>query len=298
LGELKLCARRYQLSILQGHTPHHINNHLTFGIHYAKSNQTFHKARAKGQDHVRALQTTVVQTLLDTWDSALGRPWPSEDPNKNRGTLIRSIIWYYEHFENDPLEVILMDDGEPATEVRFRVSLGFNACTGETYSLTGHLDKVVRGAGKTWIVDQKTTKSSLDPAYFARYTPDNQVSAYAVAGRMIFDEDVEGVIIDAAQVLVGGTRFQRGFIPRNESQLDEWMKDTGYWIRQAERYAVDNYWPMNDKACGNVHLDPKSGEVSYGCPFREVCSSNSPETRELLLKAHFKKRVWNPLATR
>ena len=298
LGELKLCPRRYQLSILQGWTPFHTNNHLTFGLHYAKANQVYQGAKAKGASHTEALQTTVTQTLLDTWDSKLGRPWPSEDSSKNRGTLVRSIIWYYENFEDDPLETVVQSNGLPATEVSFRLDLGYQAPDGVAYTLTGHLDKVVTFQNQTWIVDQKTTRSSLDASYFARYTPDNQISAYSVAGRMIFDSNIAGVIIDAAQILVNGTRFQRGFIQRNEYQLDEWLKDVYFWIKQSEIYAEVGYYPMNDKNCGNVSIDPKTSEISYGCPFREVCACNNPETRDLLLHAHFKKRVWDPLATR
>jgi hypothetical protein len=49
LGELKLCPRRYQYSILQGWTTHYTNNHLTFGLHYARANQIYQAAKAEGK---------------------------------------------------------------------------------------------------------------------------------------------------------------------------------------------------------------------------------------------------------
>lgn len=49
--------------------------------------------------------------------------------------------------------------------------------------------------------------------------------------------------------------------------------------------------------CGATYLDPKTGEVQFGCPFRSVCSSG-PEIRQTLLDLNYKRRVWDPLKIR
>jgi hypothetical protein len=105
------------------------------------------------------------------------------------------------------------------------------------------------------------------------------------------------MIIDAAQILVNSTKFQRGPVSRTPAQLDEWIKDLFAKFEELERRVETNHWPLNDKACGLPHTDPKTGETRYGCPFRDVCSAD-PSMRELLLKANFSRRVWNPAEPR
>jgi len=98
---------------------------------------------------------------------------------------------------------------------------------------------------------------------------------------------VRGVIIDAAQIAVGFSRFSRGFTFRTEAQIEEWLTNTKEWLARAEDYAVAGFWPMNDKACHHYG----------GCVFRKVCSK-SPEVRHKFLETDFVKKQWNPLEPR
>jgi hypothetical protein len=145
----------------------------------------------------------------------------------------------------------------------------------------------VEFSGGFYVMDRKTTGSTLGGYYFDGFNPDNQMSLYSLAGRCVYNTPVRGVILDAAQVAVGFTRFDRGFTYRTEAQLNEWLRDLGYWLDQAERYAADEYWPMNDKSCHNYG----------GCPFRGVCSKD-PAVRESFLESDFERRPWNPLEVR
>jgi hypothetical protein len=138
-----------------------------------------------------------------------------------------------------------------------------------------------------WIVDKKTTKTQLDDRYFAGYNPDNQVSLYTIAGQVTLHADIAGVIIDAAQIQVGGSRFQRRPIPRTQGQNEEWLADLTVYLRMLEAYAKINYWPQNDKSCD------KFG----GCKFRPVCSLD-PSAREDYLEAFYEKRTWDPTVPR
>jgi len=298
LGELKLCPQKYKYSIIDGYEPRDTNVHFIFGTAYHHAFELYDHLRADGQDYKSAVHETVKDTLQRTWRKDLGRPWPSDNPVKNRGTLIRSIIWYLDHFKNDPLETVILHDGSPAVELSFRIELGCqSALTGEPFVLCGHIDKLVNYEGKKAIVDKKTTKFSINQAFFMRFSPDNQVSAYMLAGGFILEEPVTTMIIDAAQILVNSTKFQRGVIHRTEGQLQEWLKDTWIWIAQAEIYAKMDYWPRNDKACAIPHQDPKTGEIRYGCPFREVCAADT-SMRQILLDANFNRRVWDPILPR
>jgi hypothetical protein len=141
-------------------------------------------------------------------------------------------------------------------------------------------------------MDRKTSLSTLSGYYFNQWSPSNQMTLYTLAGKIMLNSPIKGVIIDAAQVLLEKPNsFQRGFTYRTDDQLDEWLVDLRYWLHTAETYATANYWPQNDTSCD------KFG----GCKFREVCSK-SPQVREQYLKSTFDKlepdERWNPLKAR
>src|SRR5205085_2132611 len=157
-----------------------------------------------------------------------GWPWKSDHHAKNRETLIRSVIWYLDNFKDDPAATLILANGKPAVELSFRMELdwgpGGKPAAGldfPPYILSGHLDRVVEFGGQRYVMDRKTTGSSPTPHYFDGFAPDNQMSLYTLAACVQFNTPVAGVIIDAAQIAVGFTRFQRGFTYRTESQLEE-----------------------------------------------------------------------------
>jgi hypothetical protein len=170
-----------------------------------------------------------------------------------------------------------------------------SAIDGRDYILCGHLDRVVNFMDSYYVLDRKTTKYTLDDSYASKYSPDNQMSMYSVAGQLVLDKPIAGIIIDAAQVGVNFSRFHRYTLTRHQSTLTEWLVDAGYWLRMAESFARANYWPMNDKAC--LMYYSASDPVYSGCPYRSVCSM-APVMRERHLEAEFGKSVWDPLVTR
>lgn len=292
-GALKTCPRYYQYAIIEGRVYPGESPHLKFGIVFHSATEVYEKSRAEGQNHNSALVLALRHAIIETWDFSTNRPWTSTEPTKTRETLLRSIIWYLDTFQNDSLKTLILSDGKAAVELSFRFSIndltenGFRASTGEEYILCGHLDKCVEFNEDLWIVDKKTTKAYLNTSYFANYSPDNQISLYSVAGRIIFNREIAGIIIDAIQVRVTGTRFRRQPIPRSTAQLEEWLTDLQFYLRMAEIYATINYWPQNDRSCG----------LYGGCKFRPVCSSE-PAARPDLLDALYTTRIWDPLVPR
>jgi hypothetical protein len=215
----------------------------------------------------------------------MGRGWISDIPEKNRLTLVRSIVWYFEHFRNDPLKTLTLANGKPAVELSFRAELS-PAPTGETHYLCGHLDRLAEFEGEPWIADYKTTKFALSPDFFAKYSPNNQFSLYTLASDIVYSVPVRGLIADVAQIGVTFTRFQRGIIHRTPEHHAEWFKDFQWYIGLAYQYAEQNYWPQNDTACG----------FFGGCQFRPICSK-SPKVRDQWLGS-FLNRTWDPLKIR
>lgn len=318
LGALKRCPRLYQLSIIEGWRAKNTSFHLEFGIFYTEALESYEKWReVQKVSHDEALHEVVYETLNKTWfegdlicinghdrcdggafegcpycEREPGHPWTTDDSNKNRYTLLRSIIWKLDEFQNDPAETVVAEDGTPLVERSFSFELDWGpegAQVIQPYLLCGHLDRVVSFIDQIFVSDNKTTKSTVGDYYFDQYEPNNQMSLYTLAGKIVFSAPISGVMIDAAQIAVGFTRFARGLTYRTQAQLDEWVHDLRYWLRQAEGYATDGYWPMNDTACFNCEFNRHGAKI---------CAKD-PSVRQSFLESHFtQEEPWNPLLKR
>jgi hypothetical protein len=296
ISAFEKCPRYYQLRHLEGWQPQNKSEHLIFGGVYASALEHFAKKLAAGMDREQATREVVHEAMIATWTHeretledgttvpvpGTGTPWESFNSAKTRETLIRSIVWYLAHFENDPAETLILSDGTPAAELSF--SLPF----GDQYLYCGHMDKIVTYAGNIYVQDQKTSGNAITGHFFDNFTPDVQMSGYAWAGNIMFALPISGVMIDAAQIAVGFTRFARGFVSRPPALLDEWYENTMWTIEQAKVAHETGIYRMNRQSCGNYG----------GCDFRRVCSRH-PEHRNAVLNTDFTRAPrWDPLQRR
>lgn len=310
LGYLKTCPRLYQYHMIEGWNSPGESVHLRFGIEYHQALQDYDLSRAAGIPHEDAVHDVVAELLLRTFDFQPDRT-SRAGKYKNRETLLQLVIDYLDFFREDPAQTYIMKGGKPAVELSFRFELewgpkhkpwvddsdGHKAIAEalsepQPYLLCGHLDRVVDFSDNLYVMDRKTTTTTLSSYYFDQWAPHNQMTLYTLASQIILDSPIKGVIIDAAQVLLEApNRFIRGFTYRTPDQLDEWMADLRLLLAQAEAYATEGYWPQNDTACD------KFG----GCRFREVCSK-SPGVRQNFLRSDFvqqpEEERWNPLKPR
>lgn len=274
LGWLKDCPRKYYYNMIEQYRPRGSSVHLTFGILYHEALELYDRFAADGWEHEAALLEVVRVALTNSFG------WES-DHTKNRETLIRSIIWYLEQFgEEDPAHTIILANGKPAVELSFRLEFG------KDMILCGHLDRVAEYNGDNYIIDRKTTGSTVGSYYFDRYEPDTQMSLYTLAAKIVYGTPVKGVLIDAAQIAVGFTRFARGYTFRTDAQLTEWLDSAKWWVAQVPAMRKAD-WPMNESSC------QKYG----GCIYRGVCSK-SPQVRQRFLDSDFEKVDYNPLKIR
>lgn len=288
LSALKECPRKYKYSIIDGWAPRNESVHLTFGALYHSALERYDHLLVQGKSHDEAVPTVVRWLLNETWNRELNRPWLSDDKNKNRYTLVRTVVWYLDQFKSDPLQTVILADGKPAVELSFRMEFGFtSSLTSEPYLLCGHLDRLAELNGATYIVDRKTSKNTIGEDFFSKFSPDNQFSTYCFGAKVVYALPTQGLIVDAAQVAMTFSRYQRGFVFRTEDQLLEWYEDAKILLAQNEYYVQRDYWPMNDKSCNNYG----------GCPFRFICAK-APSVREQWLKASYTQRVWDPLQIR
>lgn len=313
LGLIKTCPRLYQYTMIDGWAAKDTSVHLRFGIEYHQALQEYDVSRANGISHEDAIHDVTRELLTRTFDWHVDTTTKA-GKYKNRNTLVTLVLDYLDHYSTDPAKTYIKSDGTPAVELSFRFELDFGPEAGDgkrvlwddefkegevithtfaqPYLLCGHLDRVVDFNDQLLVLDHKTTVTTPSPYYFAQYEPNNQMTLYTLAGQVVLNTPIKGVIISAAQIcLETPNKFIRGFTYRTPDQLTEWLEDLRQHLANAEHYATNNYWPMNDTACD------KFG----GCKFRGVCSK-SPDVREMFLKTDFIKLPledrWNPLKSR
>jgi hypothetical protein len=213
-----------------------------------------------------------------------------EDTGKNRNTLLRIIAWYCmeqpETKEDGGLFPYAFPNGKPAVELSFKVPLPWKASTGEQFILSGHLDGIKTWGSDHFISDNKTTKSWLGEKYWAQYSPNIQVDTYDLVGTLLWPQlKLQGMAIEAAQTLVGGAKFGINVFYRTEGQREETLADIQYWLGLAEKFAKDNYWPMNKTNCKM-------------CSFQRICSKDPAQRERYLNNGDFERKQWNPLEER
>ncbi len=301
LGYFKRCPRLYQYVMIEGWEPREDSADLFFGAEFHTALEHFDRLRAEGLPFGESIRAVVGDLICRTAGYAPD-PETKAGKYKSRENLLGLVVDYLDFYRDDKAETYILEDGRPAVELSFRFELDWGpqteARTGwgpdapeaepQPYILCGHLDRVVTFSGELFVMDRKTTTSTLGSYYFDKYEPDNQMTLYTLASRIILGSPVRGVIVDGCQILLDKPHnFSRGITYRTPDQLDEWLKDLERWLALAESYAAAEYWPMNDLSCD------KYG----GCKFREICSK-SPAVRERFLESKFQKRSepWNPLA--
>lgn len=291
LGWYKKCPKYYQYTMLGGWISRSKSIHLIFGGWYASGVERYAHAKASGASHHEATVTMVRWVLENSGIRAVDpntgeevfTPWDSGDSLKNRYTLIRSLVWNVEDRLGTPFQTLILSNGKPAVELSF--SFPLFELDREPIYYSGHMDEVVEFEQRYWVKDDKTTKNALDANYRQQFSPDNQMSGYTVAGKVVLSIPIQGVLVRAAQIGVNFNRFTTFPVPRPQAVLDEWTKDAQIVIARAKEDAQRGHWPMNDKAC-------------FGCEFRKVCSV-SPSHRNAWLKEDFIQRPkWNPLEAR
>jgi hypothetical protein len=321
-GVAKTCWRKYQLQIIEGWVSKRESLHLRYGQLYHRALEVYDHKRFEGKRHDEAMilclrdlaegcQDVVPKLCEDEGCPQAGtthvcngetkRVW--WDPNeylseeqaklntKTIYNLFRTVVWYLEEFQHNPVKTVKLANGKPAVELSFRYELGYTFTTGEELVHSGHLDRLVEMGDDHYVMDRKTSKNTISGnsswGFFAKFSPDNQMTGYTYAGKVALAKPIKGVIIDAAQIAKGFSRFERGFALRTEKQLEEWRTDFIWMAKMAEHWAEQDYWPMNDTACDNYG----------GCVFRDICSKD-PQVRHVFLQSDFVKKPWDPLVVR
>lgn len=280
MSSFQTCPRRYYYEIIEGWVARSEPINFFFGRVYHKALEMFDKCIAEGLDFEEAQDITLRVVLEESYG------WESFDKVKNRETLIRTVVWYTEHYRDDQTTKTYVDSEGPAVERSFRIEAGIRAITGEDFILTGHIDRLVHFNYDNSIIpeERKTTKQALYESYWSTFTPGLQVTWYIYGAQIILPVRNRNMLISSAQTAVGFSDFGRTVVKRNEDDFNEFIRDVHFQLGLAEKFAEEEYWPKYERNC-------------WICPFKDVCSKPA-DLRKNALQADFAKRTWNPLETR
>ena len=283
LSVYKECPRKYYYKIVCGYRAPGIRPPLAWGGAYHSVVELYDLLIVKGEDEQTALRAAI-RLAFSLAEKGFG-----DDTARTLTTLVRTIVWYAANYRaRDPLKTHIFGNGKVGLELSFRFYLPQTISgTNDKYVYCGHIDKISDYAGGTYAVERKHSKGALNDEFYARYAFSAQIGGYATAGKICFDTELSGVIIDGAQVLVNSSRFGRRVVHRVNSHLEEWLDDTLLWVKLLEGSAVANYWQHNTESCNKFS----------GCEFREVCSK-PPGIREAILRQVYVVERWNPIEDR
>jgi len=303
LTNILSCPRRYKLSIIGGYVPRNPNFAiaLVFGILQHKGLEFYHVAKSKGATHDEAVRDACIRLAAEPatatlpTDEDIDQLKEAHDPDEDDGItlrnsrvrtryyLFRAVVWYLEHYREDPAETIILTSGKPAVELSFRVPIELDGVD-HPIILCGHIDRGMKFNGSIYAGDYKTTKA-ISRQFFDGFDLSHQMTGYTIASSVIFDEPARGAIIDGIALQVGGVKFGRHVTTRSQGQVREYFDLLKYANQLAVSFYERDFYPMNTASC-------------YFCDFKQLCRQ-PPEYRDSYLKLNFEqKRGWNPLENR
>lgn len=278
----KRCPQLYKYLMIDGYRGKEESVHLRWGQEMHECFKEYETFKARGEDHEYCVFHVVRNLLLRT------EGWDPDHKYKNKAFLVRTVIRYMDKYKDDPAKTLILSNGKPAVEVSFMFELDYGPTEKQKYVMCGHIDRVVDFQDEIFFKDYKSTTSTPGDYYWNQFHPNNQMSIYTIACKIIFQTKIKGGIIESAQIMMDDTRFTRGMTYRTEEELEEWLEDLSSWLERMKHSAEYNDWPKNDTACG----------MYGGCMFREICNK-SPSVRQRFLNAEFVKgEPWNPLVPR
>jgi len=283
----KRCPRFYKWTILDGYRLYPMPPELHFGIAQHTVLETWHRLLTGGMSPELAQQRCIRLAGL------LGEYIVTTDNIRTKETLVRTTVWYTDQFWNDPAQTIVLANGKPAVEYSFVVPL--TTLKGVDFFLAGHIDRIASFLDEIWPCDYKTTSGQLDSYFVGQFKPNIQVQVYTLAGHILaettsaFPEAPAGLLIDGIALGVNFTRFQRFPIRITKLELESFLLDLKLMLQEALMYVEADHWPARESSCG----------LYGGCTFRRkgVCT-RTPSQHEMILKANFKQKMWDPAKPR
>ena len=269
------CPRKFELSYVEGWRGKGENLDILFGTYFHDGMFCYVTARIHGESPADALDAAI----QIAWANPLPAPSRPSQVGKTHIGLARALVEYTDKYFGPEFDLsnIVLIDGMPALEVPFSFAIPRINADGEHYIVRGFIDLIRTFIGMYTAVDYKTTSRSLSEWYFKDFEINFQNYIYSVACRILTEHTVTQFLIDAVEVQkTGGVNCARQPIQLNPGEIEEGMKDVEYWIRMAEIFAEQGYYPKNPSSC-------------KFCDFNQVCNKD-PVVRINHLQSDFEEK--------
>lgn len=271
LNTFQTCPEKHRLSVIEGWKPSYLDASpaASWGKVYHSAMEKFDYCLWEDDSNIDRAIHEAIKTA-----ATVGAHLQEGERGKNLTNIYRAVVWYAENWAGRLLKPITLHDGTPAIETRFEVTLP----TGK-HRFSGRTDKICADeAGVLWVVDHKTTDSTLSNHYFRRFINDNQITGYIYALRRELGMPVAGFIIDACQNLVNSNTYARQTFDVTEAHINEWVEDAVYTIEKADECTTRGKWPHHFQGCFQYN----------GCPFINLCAK-APEFRQEFLLTNYER---------
>ena len=287
---LSECPRKYQYQYVDGWTTKGENLDFTFGTQLHRGLECYWRARMRsgtdsgGFTTKEAALDEAVQLMLEM-GKELPEPTRPNQCGKTRKGLVNALVWYVDYWNtlDSPADIMIFNN-KPAIEMHFEIQLPVINPDGENYSVQGYVDTIRNWSYGNAVWDYKSTSKVPSEYYLEQFDLSLQCAIYTIGMKVLTNEPLNMFMADVIGVdtRVQGLPqeipvafFERKPVSLTEEELDEHLKDIQVLIKNNERYADQNYWPKNTKAC-------------RFCDFKNICKK-SPALRAPFLSTEFKK---------
>lgn len=206
--------------------------------------------------------------LVEEW----GDPMKFADEVKNLRRMLEVFEAYMVEYPLSETEIARVD-GMPLVETHFDYPFG-------QYRYCGTPDAVIEYGGGLWLVDEKTTGSTLNGQWAAQWKRHGQFSGYAW-GLKEHGIQIDGVLVRGIGIQKTQTRFLEVATPRPQWMIDEWEREATRTIDAITNRCNTAYW-----GCSIGDACTKFGRE---CDFLPQCCSPAPDYSK------FKVGKWYPM---
>lgn len=205
----------------------------------------------------------VVDAFHDLWDERFSDKKRTHDRGE---ALLRG---YAKRYDQEHFTWI----SEP--ETTFNLDLN-----GSTF--VGRFDGIVNFQGTPLVIDHKTA-TKYGSTYFYQFRPDMQMSAYVWAANQLYEETIEGALINVLYFTTRQIDYYRSLINRQAWEIQEFLDVATRNIAEIRSKDVTDHTDWEPRWSFCQHWGT--------CPYRDLCTEKDPEP---LIQSMYRVEEWDP----
>lgn len=285
------CELKWYRSRCQNYRKEGFNIDLSAGGQFAKGLETVRKMYYNDQvssaEAVEAGYYSVVEGLHAEMKACNADTDVLKSPER-MGQALKDYFNYF-RLENEDVIPAQLEDGSHAIEHKMTVELPIKHPELEANLIfKGKLDMFAKSMGRTYIVDEKTTKAITANTADLLATS-GQFLGYAWLARE------HGIVVSGAKIRkiaiqVKGNKVEEFEIPITDYQIDMWYQATLAKVRLMVKLYIDSMSGTDFRAC--FHPDFQHGCTSFfrPCQYQDGCKSKFGEN---FIESNFQQKVWD-----